>query len=476
MAKKIVIEPVTRVEGHGKVTIHLDEQGNPAQVRLNVTQFRGFEKFLEGRLFRELPVITPRICGICPVSHHLASVKAGDAILGVEVPPAATKLRDLMHMAQTVQSHALHFFYLASPDLLLGMDAPPAKRNVIGLIEEKPEIAVKGVMLRKFGQDIIETLSEKRIHGSGAIPGGMVRALAPEQRDRIHQKIDGVIADFRFALDLLKGYYADHGKEIAGFASFPSYYLGLVGEQGNLELYDGKLRLKDSQGMIVEEKVNPKDYLSIIAEAVEDWSYLKFPYYKKIGYPGGAYRVGPLARLNVADAISTPLANKELRGFRQLSASGIPQGSFHFHYARLIEALYAAERIKVLLEDEVICSTEIRADSTRYNEEGVGVIEAPRGTLIHHYWVDRNGVVRKVNLIVATGHNNLAMNRAILDVARANVKGDKFTEGGLNRIEAAIRCYDPCFSCSTHELGRMPLVVQVVSATGEVLDTTTRPN
>ncbi len=474
MTKKIVIEPVTRIEGHGKVTIHLDGGGDVTEAKLHVTEFRGFEKFCEGRLFWEMPVITPRICGICPVSHHLASAKAGDALLGVELPPAAKRLRELIQMAQYVQSHALHFFHLASPDLLLGMDADPAKRNVVGIIAEKPDLAVKGVMLRKYGQEIIEALGGKKVHPNGAIPGGMNRALAPEDRDRFLKQADSVVADFQLAITLIQDYFSQQGEEAANFAKFTSCYMGLVSDRGALELYDGKIRLKDGKGITLEDGVAPKDYLSIIEERVEDWSYLKFPCYKKWGYPEGMYRVGPLGRVNVADSITTPLANEELRKFKKLGDNGIVEGSLYFHYARLIEALYAAERVRELLADKDICSTEIHADSTTFNEEGVGVIEAPRGTLIHHYKIDSSGAIRKANLIVATGHNNLAMNRAVQEVAKAYVKGDKLTEGVLNRVEAAIRCYDPCLSCATHALGQMPLAIELVSPTGEVVDSSVR--
>ncbi len=472
MTKTITIEPVTRIEGHGKVTIELDDQGNVSATRFNVVEFRGVEKFCEGRLFWEMPLITSRVCGICPVSHHLAAAKAGDAILGVELTPTAKMLRELMHMGQFIQSHSLHFFHLASPDLLFGMDADPARRNVIALIAEKPDLAVKGVTLRKFGQEIIEALGGKKVHPNGAIPGGMNKALSQEERERFHKQVDRVINDVRFAVDLIKNYLAQHSEEAATFASFSSCYMGLVGDDGNLELYDGNLRLRDSKGSILEDKVDPKDYLSIIEERVEDWSYLKFPYYKKWGYPAGIYRVGPLGRLNVADRIATPLADKEFMSFKKLSNDGIVQGSLYYHYARMIEALYAAERLKELLEDELICSTDIRVNSSSFNEEGIGIIEAPRGSLIHHYWVDRSGTIRKVNLIVATGHNNAAMNRAVYEVAKGYVKGNKLTEGMLNRVEVAIRCYDPCLSCSTHALGQMPLRIEVVSASGEVVGST----
>ncbi len=468
MSRKIVIEPVTRVEGHGKVTIHLDDRGNVSQTRFHVTQVRGFEKFCEGRLFWEMPVITSRICGICPVSHHLASAKAGDALLGVELTPTAQKLRRLLHLAQFLQSHSLHFFHLASPDLLFGMDADPAIRNIIGVIAEKPELAVKGVKLRAFGQKLIEELGNKKVHPNAAIPGGMNKALSPEKREEFLGQIGGVIADVQVAIDLIKGYYDQNSDLAASFASFPSGYMGLVDDNGNLEIYDGKLRLRDDKGTTLEDKFAPQDYLSIIAEMVEDWSYLKFPYYKKNGCPDGMYRVGPLGRLNVADGIATPLANEEFKNFKRLSHNGVVQGSLYYHYARLIETLYAAEGIKSLLEDDLICGKEIWVNSNKLNEEAVGVVEAPRGTLFHHYWIDTSGKIRKVNLIVATGHNNLAMNRSVYEVAREFIKDGKVTEGILNRVEVAIRCYDPCLSCSTHALGHMPLEIDIYDPDGNV--------
>jgi len=468
--RTIEINPVSRVEGHGKVTIQLDESGNVDNARFHVTQFRGFEKFCEGRVFWEMPVITDRICGICPVSHHLASVKACDAILGVEIPPTAKMLRELMHMGQFIQSHCLHFFHLASPDLLFGMDAEPAKRNVVGLIAEKPEIAVKGIKLRSFGQTIIQKLGGKKVHPHGVIPGGMNSALSPADRDEFLKQMDWVIADIQFALELIKEFSSHHSDLVTSFATFPSGYMGLVDESNNLELYDGKLRLLDRKGIVLEDQFEPSAYLNIINEYVEDWSYLKFPFYKKLGYPGGVYRVGPLGRLNVSEGISTPLANSELKNFKNLgNTNGMVEGSLHYHYARLIETLYAAERAKQLLENKDICSTDIQATSTKLNEQGVGVVEAPRGTLFHHYWVDDSGKILKVNLIVATGNNNAAMNQAVYAVARDYIKNGKVTEGILNRVEVAIRCYDPCLSCSTHALGQMPFVTQVFSAKGELI-------
>ncbi len=471
MESKIVIEPVTRVEGHGKVSILLDESGNVKEARLHVTQLRGFEKFCEGRLLWEMPVITPRICGICPVSHQLASVKAADVILGVELPPTALKLRRLLHMAQLVQSHALHFFYLASPDFLLGMDADPAKRNIMGLIAEMPEVAARGVGLRAFGQRIIAELGEKRIHPQAAVPGGMCKALSHLKRDEIQGRVGEVIDDCRFALELFRDYAAKSVDRVEDFSDFPSAYLGMVDDKGNVEYYDGKLRFKDSEGAILKDGFPPRDYLSMIAEAVQDWSYLKFPYYKELGRQDGMYRVGPLARLNVADRCSTPLANDAFRDFKDVNGGGAAPGSLKHHHARLIELLNCAEEVKLLIEDPSICGTDIRVEAHKIiNDEGVGAIEAPRGTLFHHYRVDGSGVIRQVNLIVATGHNNLAMNRAVTETARRFIKDGKVSEGILNRVEAAIRCYDPCLSCATHALGQMPLEIAVFEPDGKIRD------
>lgn len=475
ITKTIEINPVSRLEGHGKVTIDLDEAGNAESARFHVTQFRGFEKFCEGRVFWEMPVITPRICGICPVSHHLGAAKACDAILGMKIPRTASLLRELLHMGQFIQSHALHFFYLASPDLLLGMDADAEKRNVLELIATKPDIVVKGVKLRKFGQTIIQKLGGKRVHPNMAIPGGVNSALSVADRDEMLGQIEWAISEAKFALDLFKKYQEENSTIMESFASFPTGYLGLVDEHNNLQLYNGKLRLIDQNGKALEKGVDTSNYLDIIGEYVEDWSYLKFPFYKKMGYPDGIYRVGPLARLNVCDAIATPLANDELKIFKKLGRNGIVEGSLYYHYARLIELLYSIERAQQILEDRDICSTDIRVNSTVYKEQGVGALEAPRGTLFHHYWVDQTGRILKVNLIVATGHNNAAINEAVYKVAKEYIKNGNVAEGMLNRIEVSIRCYDPCLSCSTHTLpGKMPLVVQIRSAGGEIIKTFTR--
>ena len=460
MGQKVTIEPVTRIEGHARVTIRLDDEGDVEKAYFHVDQFRGFEKFCEGRMFFEMPAITPRICGICPVSHHLASVKACDMIVGVKPPRPASMLRELMHMGQVIQSHSMHFFHLASPDLVLGFDADPAIRNVVGIIQANPGLALKAVKLRQYGQEVISTLSGRRIHPKFAVPGGVNKALSLEERDVLLAPINEMVSYMQEGLAIAKQWLEANQELVQRFANFRSGYMGLVNpETGALELYDGQVRLIDRDGNLLEQ-FDGEDYLDYIQEHVQDWSYLKFPYYKKLGWPDGVYRVAPLGRLNVADCISTPLANEEFKKFKAL-ASGPVEPSLYMHYARLIEDIYAAERARELLEDPDILSTDIISESNVISGEGVGVIEAPRGTLMHHYWTDENGQITKVNLIVATGHNNWAMSQSVESVAKEFVDGRNLTEGMLNRVEAAIRAYDPCLSCSTHAMGQMPLVVEV---------------
>jgi len=469
MGQKITIEPVTRIEGHARVTIHLDDGDNVERAYFHVDQFRGFEKFSEGRMFFEMPAITPRICGICPVSHHLASAKACDMIVGVEPPRPASMLRELMHMGQVIQSHSMHFFHLAGPDLVLGFDADPAIRNVVGIIQVNPELALKAVKLRQYGQGIIDTLAGRRIHPKFAVPGGVNKALSPEGRDALLAPIDEMIGYMQEGLVIAKQWLETNQELVQRFANFRSGYMGLVDQEtGALELYDGPVRLIDRDGKRLEQ-FDGAEYLDYIREHVEDWSYLKFPYYKKMGWPDGVYRVAPLGRLNVADCISTPLANQEFKKFKALN-EGPVEPSLYMHYARLIEDVYAAERARELLEDPDILSTDIINESNAITGEGVGVIEAPRGTLIHHYQTDENGQITKVNLIVATGHNNWAMSHSVDLVAKEFVDGKNLTEGMLNRVEAAIRAYDPCLSCSTHAIGQMPLIVEVRGSDGVLIN------
>ncbi len=466
MAQKIMIEPVTRIEGHAKVGVYLDDQGQVEKAVFHVNEFRGFEKFCEGRLFFEMPLITERICGICPVSHHLASAKACDVIVGAQVPRPAQLLRELMHMGQIIQSHSMHIFELGGPDLLLGFDCDPKVRNVVGLYNANPELTVKAIGLRKYGQDIIARLGGRRVHPNFAVPGGVNQALSLTNRDALLGGIDSVIADIQVGLNVIKGWMAANLDDLNKFGVFSTNYLGMVDENNALQLYDGDIRIVDKQRQFIN-RFDGHDYLDYIAERVEPWTYLKFPYYKSLGWPDGVYRVGPLGRLNAAERMATPLAQAEYEVFQQVRGGQVVEGTLYYHYARLIEDLYAAERVKEILLDPDVLSTDIQDNRPVTNAEGVGVIEAPRGTLWHHYWVDENGRLEKVNLIVATGNNNWAMSKAVDSVAKTYVDGKNVTEGQLNRIEAAIRAYDPCLSCSTHALGQMPLEVVVYDASGD---------
>lgn len=467
--KRITIDPVTRIEGHAKITIQLNDEGRVARTQLHVTQLRGFEKFSEGRPYYEMPSITARICGICPVSHLLASAKACDAIMSVAIPEPAALLRELLHCAQFAQSHALSFFHLSAPDLLLGMDSDPAKRNVIGILEKHPELARDGIALRKFGQKAIESLAKERIHPSWVVPGGVNAPLTAEVRDGILAELPGAKDIAKRTVDLFKGILDKFPEEIENFGNTPTMYAGLTDGGGKLQLYEGGIRFKDSDGKIVARDVRARDYARYIGEAALPHSYLKAPYYKPIGYPGGIYRVGPLARLNVAGSCGTPGADAEFAEFHQ-RCGAVVQSSFHFHYARLIEELYALERMEALLAEPSILDTHVRAHAGVNSLEGVGMIEAPRGILIHHYKVDEKGAITWANLIVATGHNNLAMSRSVEQVSRHFIDGNKLEEGMLNRVSAVIRAYDPCLSCSTHADGTMALDIQLLSPEGELLD------
>jgi NAD-reducing hydrogenase large subunit len=469
MMKRITIDPVTRLEGHAKIVIQLGDDGHVAGTEFHVTQVRGFEKFTEGRPFYEMPGITARICGICPVSHLLASSKACDAIMAVRIPPSARRLRELLHCGQFVQSHALSFFYLSSPDFLLGMDSDPATRNVLGVIAAHPELARDGIELRKFGLQIIEGLAQERVHPSWVVPGGVASPLSAQVRDRILAELPNAKAIVERTMRLMKAAVDDLKSEIEFFGSVPTMYAGLVDAKGTLQLYDGALRFRGSKGEIIKDGIAAEDYGTWIAEASLRESYLKAPYFKPKGVTDGVYRVGPLARLNVADQCGTPKGDAELREFRQ--RFGAPAHSaFLYHYARLIEIVYALERIEMLLADPNILDTHVRATAGVNLLEGVGMIEAPRGTLIHHYKVNEEGGIVWANLIVATGHNNFAIGRSIRQVSEHFIDGNKLQEGMLNRVSAVVRAYDPCLSCSTHAVGAIALKVLLVGAGGEVLD------
>jgi NAD-reducing hydrogenase large subunit len=467
--KKITIDPVTRIEGHAKIDIYLDDAGHVADTHFHVTQVRGFEKFTEGRPYYEMPSITARICGICPVSHLLASAKACDAIMTVAPPPTGIKLRELVHCAQFVQSHALSFFHLSAPDFLLGFDSDQARRNVFGLIEDHPDAARSGVALRKFGQEIIEGLAKERIHASWIVPGGVNAPLSAEVRDRILAGLPAARSMALRTLEFFKGILDRFNEEIASFGTAPTMYAGMVDNGGGLQWYDGLLQFKDAASKVVATDIRARDYAQFIGEAALKDSYLKAPYFKPVGYPAGVYRVGPLARLNVAEACNTPEADRELAEFRQ--RCGAPAHSaFHYHYARLIELLHALEKIGLLLNDDEILSPHVRSHAAVNCLEGAGMIEAPRGVLIHHYKVDETGAIQWANLIVATGHNNLAINSSVAQVARRFVDGTKLKEGMLNRVSAVVRAYDPCLSCSTHADGTLDMAVRLMGPDGSLLD------
>jgi NAD-reducing hydrogenase large subunit len=469
MSQTITIDPVTRLEGHGKITIYLDGNGEVENAQFHVTQVRGFERFAQGRPFYEMPSLMARICGICPVSHLIASAKACEAIMSVRIPHTGAQLRRMLNLAQMVQSHALSFFYLSSPDLVLGMESNPATRNIFGVAAASPELGRAGVGLRRFGQHIIELLGDKRIHPGWVVPGGVTEPLSAAKRDAILAMIPEAYANVTLALNWYKKVADTFKAEIDVFANFPSLYMGLINEDESIEFTDGTLRMIDAQGKTIEDGITASRYTEVIGEAVENYSYTKFAYYKPLGYPQGSYRVGPLARLNIVKSMGTPLAEKELALFKQLAAGPV-ESSFHYHHARLIEALYGIEKIEQILSDPLILDKHVRANAGVNRLEGAGQAEAPRGTLNHHYKVDENGKITWANLVIATGQNNNAMNRGVLQAAKHYVKDRKFSEGAMNRIEAVVRTFDPCLSCSTHAFGQMPLVLTLLSAEGEVVD------
>ncbi len=477
MSKKITIEPVTRVEGHGKVTIHLDDNNKVTQSRLHIVEFRGFERFVQGRPYWEAPVLVQRLCGICPVSHHLAAAKALDVIVGLGsdgLSPTGDKMRRLMHYGQMFQSHVLHFFHLVSPDLLFGIDGDPAIRNIIGVALKHKDLAVRGVLMRKFGQEIIRATAGKKIHGTGAIPGGINKNLSLEEKQfftdgKAIPSIDTMIEWAQDTVNFFKSYHKEHSDLLDGFAAFPSNHLSLVRKDGALDLYHGVMRAVDAEGNRILDDVDYQDYLQYIGEEVRSWSYMKFPYLKSLGKEKGWYRVGPLARLNTCDFIPTPLAQKEFEEYKAYTKGKPNNMSMHMHWARLIETLHSAEVIKKLLDDPDLQGTDLVRKGTKVSN-GVGLIEAPRGTLFHHYQIDDNDQISMCNLIVSTTHNNEPMNRAVNWVADNTISGKaEVTEGLLNGVEVAIRAYDPCLSCATHAVGKMPLEVSIVDNNDKVV-------
>ena len=472
--RRVAIDPVSRVEGHGKVTLLLDDQQRVHQVRLHIVEFRGFEKFIQGRPYWEVPVMVQRLCGICPVSHHLAASKALDVIVGAtKLTPTAEKIRRLMHYGQIMQSHAVHFFHLCSPDLLFGFDSDAARRNIVAVAQAHPETARQGVLLRKFGQEVIRVTAGKRVHGTGSVPGGVNKAVTIDERDMLLADAYQMIAWSRAAVRLIKDLHAQNPALYNSFGVFRSNLMSLTGTDGALDFYHGRLRARSENGDLLFDGVDYRGYADLIQEEVKPWSYMKFPFFTALGKEKGWYRVGPLSRVQNCDFIPTPLAEAERREFVDYSGGTPTHAPLAYHWARMIEMLHAVETIKDLLHDDDILGGELTVTGARA-QEGVGVIEAPRGTLIHHYRVDEDDLVTMCNLIVSTTHNNQAMNEAIRNVAQRYLRGHEITEGLLNHIEVAIRAFDPCLSCATHALGKMPLMIELVDAEGKLLDTLSR--
>ncbi|MEN9315782.1 MAG: hypothetical protein RIS35_2175 [Pseudomonadota bacterium] len=472
--RRVAIDPVSRVEGHGKVTILLDAENRVHQVRLHIVEFRGFERFIQGRPYWEVPVMVQRLCGICPVSHHLAASKALDAIVGADrLTPTAVKMRRLMHYGQILQSHALHFFHLSSPDLLFGFESEIGRRNIVAVAQAYPDIARKGILLRKYGQEVIRATAGKRVHGTGSVPGGVNRALTRSERDALRRDAGQSIAWSLEAVGIVRRLHLQDRALYDGFGAVPSKMMGLVTSDGGLDLYDGGLRAKEADGRILFDGVDYRGYDTLITEEVKPWSYMKFPYLSAIGPEEGWYKVGPLARVQNCDFIPTPLAERERQALVAHAGATPLHGALGYHWARMIEMLFAAETVASLLEDDDLEGDDlvVRGEQRR---EGVGVIEAPRGTLIHHYQVGDDDLVTMANLIVSTTNNNQAMNSAVREVARKYLDGQEITEGLLNHIEVAIRAYDPCLSCATHALGKMPLEVVLLDQGGAELDRKSR--
>ena len=468
--RRVAIEPVSRVEGHGKVTILLDENNKVHQVRLHIVEFRGFERFIQGRPYWEVPVMVQRLCGICPVSHHLAASKALDVIVGArELTPTAEKMRRLMHYGQMLQSHALHFFHLSSPDLLFGFDSDVGKRNIVGVAAAHPEIAKKGVLLRKYGQEVIRHTAGKRVHGTGSIPGGINKSLSAEERETLKKDAYQMVSWSREAVGIIKQLHQQNPALYDVFGSFRSNTMSIVAADGGMDFYHGALRARDADGKIIFDGVDYQTYDKVLTEGVKPWSYMKFPFITALGEEAGWYKVGPLARVQNCDHIPTPLADAERKEFVAYGKGQPIHATLAYHWARMIEMLHAAETIKDLLNDDDISGTELMVTGKRANE-GVGVIEAPRGTLFHHYRVGDDDLVTMANLIVSTTNNNQAMNTAVREVAKRYLDGRELTEGLLNHIEVAIRAFDPCLSCATHALGQMPLEVELLEADGTRVD------
>jgi len=481
MTRKITIDPITRLEGHGKIDIFLDESGNVENAYLQVPELRGFERFCEGRPVEELPRITPKICGVCPAAHHMASSKAVDAVFHVEPPSAAKKLRELYYAAHYVHSHSAHFYALAGPDFVVGPQADPKERNILGVISKVGlEVGKEVIKHRAYAQQIQATLAGQATHPVWGLPGGVSKGLSEEERREIEEKARSCVEFAKFTLKVFDDFVLQNKAYLdlilGEVYRMTSYYMAVVDTYNRVNFYDGDIRVVDPEGTEVA-RFKPADYLHYIGEHVEPWTYLKFPYLKSIGWKGlvdgkdsGVYRVAPLARLNVADGMATPLAQEAYEQmFRTLSGKPV-HATLANHWARVIELVYAAERLLELSQDPEITGDQVRTLPTEIPTDGVGAVEAPRGTLFHHYWTDEKGLVTRLNLIVATGNNKAALCLSIKRAAQALIKGGQVSEGVLNMVEIAFRAYDPCFGCATHFLpGQMPLLVRIYDESGTLI-------
>jgi len=483
--KEITISPITRLEGHGKISIFLDENGNVENAYFQIPELRGFEKFCVGRKAEDMPILTSRICGVCPVAHHFASTKALDAAFNVEPPSAAKKLRELMYCGYMIYDHTLHFYYLGAPDFVVGPDAPPGERNIFGVIKKVgSDVGREVIKHRAYGQKITEIIGGKATHPVCGLPGGVSKPISEEERQQIEKMAESCVEFAKLSLKLFDEVVLKNKDYVDMILSdaytLKTYYMGLVDENNKLNFYDGKVRVVDPEGREFV-KFAPHEYLDVIEEHVEPWSYVKFPYLKKVGWKGfvggsdsGVYRVGPLGRLNVADGMATPLAQEEYKRMFETLGGKPVHSTLAFHWARLIELLYAAERCLELSRDKEITSKEVRSKPGKPGE-GVGIIEAARGTLIHHYVLDEEALVKDVNLIVATTNNSPAICISIRDAAKALIRGGKVSDGLLNRVEMAFRAYDPCLACATHyAVGQMPLQINIYSHEGKLLKTLER--
>lgn len=481
--ERITIDPITRLEGHGKIEILLDDNGDVANTYFQIPELRGFERFCVGRPVEEMPLLTNRICGVCPEAHHMAAAKAGDAVYGVDPPPTGKKLRELLYMGFYFTDHTTHFYALGGPDFVIGPEAPVAERNILGIVHKVGlEIGGKVIQARKYGHTIVEMLGGRKVHPCTSIPGGVTKGLNEEERQQIEEMGRWGIEFAQFSLQLFNDIVLGNKEYLdlvlGDIYTHRTHYIGLVDENNHVNFYDGKVSVVDPEGKRLG-KYAPDEYTDWIAERVEPWTYLKFPYLKKVGWKGfvdgvdsGVYAATPLSRLNAADGMATPLAQAEYEKFYETLGGKPVHQRLTTHWARLIELLYSAERLVELATDPEITSPDIHAVPTKTPTEGVGIVEAPRGTLTHHYWTDERGVLTKVNLIVGTTNNYAPISMSIAKAAKSLIgNGTVITEGLLNKVEMAFRAYDPCFGCATHSLpGQMPLEVTIRDADGEAVN------